>query len=158
MKKYPKVLPYKVENRKKYRGNADNVTSRSSWERRFFRFCDSCDEVLEWNSEEVVVPYVSVDNKIHKYYIDIYLKTNKGRFLIEIKPESQTSLREKPKRASKKYLREAYTYSVNVRKWESAQRFAEKHNTKFVILTEKSVKPTFSNKKIEEKLKGMGIL
>ena len=38
-------------------------------------FLDSDPRIIEWSSEEIVVPYISpVDNRTHRYFVDFYVK------------------------------------------------------------------------------------
>jgi hypothetical protein len=127
---------YKVKNRKKYEGNASDVVYRSSWERYCFVWCDSSKHVLRWSSEEVVVPYLyEVDNKVHRYYLDLKIVTESKTLLIEIKPKAQTSP-PKGSRRTKRYISEALTYVKNRNKWEAADAFAKKKGWEFHIWTE----------------------
>jgi hypothetical protein len=43
---------YNPSNPKKYKGNANNIICRSNWERRFCKWCDLTENILEWGSEE----------------------------------------------------------------------------------------------------------
>ena len=45
-------------NRKKYKGDIDNIIYRSLWERKFMVYCDENDDIVEWGSEELVIPYL----------------------------------------------------------------------------------------------------
>ena len=68
---------YKPENPKKYKGDPTNVVYRSLWERKFMHYCDVNENILEWASEEIHIPYISpIDRKKHKYYPDFYIKYN----------------------------------------------------------------------------------
>ena len=68
---------FKPNNPKKYRGNPTNIIYRSLWERKFMVFCDRSQNILEWGSEEVVIPYRSpIDGRVHRYYVDFYIKVN----------------------------------------------------------------------------------
>ena len=140
---------YKIQNPKKYIGNADMIFFRSSWELRVFRRFDNDPNILRWNSEEVIIPYFfPVDNKWHRYYVDLYceLKQKDGsvhQYIIEIKPHKYLSPPEfkgttKNKRPSKSFLRECFEYKKNQAKWEAAREFAKKQNLEFLILTEKN--------------------
>ena len=86
---------YKVKNYQKYKGDPTNVIYRSSWELKFLKYCDLNDNVLEFGSEEVIVPYMSpLDNRIHRYFPDFYIKVREKngkikKYLIEIKPKKQ---------------------------------------------------------------------
>ena len=66
---------YKPSHSKKYKGDPTNIIYRSLWERKFMQYCDSNSNVLEWGSEEIALPYRSpVDNKVHRYFPDFYVK------------------------------------------------------------------------------------
>lgn len=132
---------YRVKNREKYLGDADNVVYRSQWEKWCFLWCDKNPSVLQWNSEEMVIPYIcDTDRKPHRYYIDLFIVDADGnKFLVEVKPYSQTQLPKKGK-STKKYLSESLTYIKNQSKWKYAHQFAAKNNMKFVIWTEKELK------------------
>tara|TARA_R100001126_G_C4868390_1_gene171604 strand:+ start:148 stop:591 length:444 start_codon:yes stop_codon:yes gene_type:complete len=133
---------YKVKNTSKYDGNPTNVIFRSLWERQFFRWCESNNEVVKWSSESVVVPYIcKTDNKLHRYFTDVKVKFKNGKtYLIEIKPEIQTQPPKQPSRKSKKYLREVMTYVKNTSKWEAAEQYCDKRGWEFKIFTEKTLK------------------
>lgn len=117
---------YKVKNPQKYKGDPTKVIFRSLWERNTFRWLDDNDDIIEWSSEEVVIPYrCKTDNKIHRYYIDIYFKAANGKkYLIEIKPKKETVPPKIPKRKTKRYVTEVMTYVKNQSKWEAAKSFA----------------------------------
>ena len=47
----------------KYKGDPTNIIYRSLWERKLMVWCDKNENVLEWGSEEIIIPYVSpIDN------------------------------------------------------------------------------------------------
>lgn len=135
-------------NSEKYRGSLP-IVYRSQLELFFFffyRWCDKNDNVLQWGSESVVIPYKSPkDGRTHKYFTDavLKLKTKKGpkNFLVEIKPDRQTRPPKTTGRKSKKnLLYEQVTWAVNSCKWEAARKWCEKKGFEFVILTEKHIK------------------
>ncbi len=110
------------------------------------KYCDSRDHILEWGSEEIVVPYRSpLDNKIHRYFVDFYIKVkdsngNIQKYLIEIKPKRQTEIPKVPQRKTKQYMYEVTEYVKNQAKWSAAEEFCLDNNWKFMILTEKELK------------------
>ncbi|BCU93477.1 MAG: hypothetical protein CM15mV2_0910 [uncultured marine virus] len=59
------------------------------------RYCDKNSNILEWGSEETIIPYRSpLDQRIHRYFPDFYIKVrdNDGKakkYIIEIKPKKQ---------------------------------------------------------------------
>ena len=90
---------------KKYRGDSTNIIYRSSYELKFMNWCDINDNILEWGSEELSIPYRSpVDGKIHRYFPDFYMKLNNKKYLIEIKPERFTKEPKIPKRKTKRFI------------------------------------------------------
>jgi len=131
---------YQVKNPKKYKGNPTNVVYRSSWELKFFNWCDRNPDILQWSSEEVVIPYKSpMDNKWHRYFPDVLVQTANGTFLIEIKPFKETREPKKRSRVTKNYLYEVRTWGINSAKWEAAIEFCEDRKWKFKIITEKEL-------------------
>ena len=130
---------------KKYKGDPTNIIYRSLWERKFMVYCDKNNKILEWGSEEIVLPYRSpVDNRVHRYFPDFYIKVqeNTGRiktYLIEVKPLKQTQKPKKPKRQTKNYLREVYEYAKNQAKWKAATEFCEDRLWEFKVMTEKEL-------------------
>jgi len=133
---------YRVKNLQKYVGNPSAVRYRSLWERQVFRWLDDNKNVLSWNSEEVVIPYrCKTDNKLHRYFMDLYVKFNDGKtYLIEIKPKKQTQPPKQPSRKSKKYLNEVMTYVKNQSKWTAAESYAKDRGMIFQIWTEDTIK------------------
>ena len=127
---------------KKYKGDPTNIIYRSLWERKFMRYCDLNENILEWGSEEISVPYRSpVDRRVHRYFPDFYIKikeSNKSikKYLIEIKPKKQTVPPKKPQRQTKGYLREAYEYAKNQSKWAAAREYCADRGWEFKVITE----------------------
>ena len=133
---------YKVKNTVKYKGNPTGVVFRSLWERQVFKWCDDTPSILKWSSEEIIVPYrCKTDNRVHRYYPDLYLEMDNGNeYLIEIKPKKETKEPERPSRKTKKYLNEVMTYIKNQSKWETAQSYCEDRGWKFQVWTEDTIK------------------
>ena len=133
---------YKPINPSKYKGNPTNIIYRSSWELKFMRFCDLRDDIIEWQSEEIIIPYRHpLDGKIHRYYPDFRVKvknkTNKiENWIIEIKPYKFTKEPIPQKRKTRKYINEVKNYAINSYKWDAAKYFCKKRDWKFKILTE----------------------
>ena len=136
---------FRPNNASKYMGDISNIVYRSLWELRFMKWCDNNVGVEEWGSETVVIPYISpIDKKIHRYYVDFYVKIksldNKiQKYLIEIKPEKFTRPPKIPNRKTKKFIDEVFQYGVNQAKWKAAFEFCEDRKMKFMILTEKDL-------------------
>lgn len=136
---------YKPRNPSKYLGDPTNIVYRSSWERQCMVYFDRNDNILNWGSEEVVIPYRSpIDNRVHRYFVDfmIQAKTASGNIettLIEVKPFNQTQPPKIQKRKTKRYLTEVTTYLVNEAKWKAASEFCKDRMWKFQIITEKEL-------------------
>ena len=106
-------------------------------------FCDHTSSIVEWGSEEIIIPYRSpIDGRVHRYYPDFYIKilTKSGKYekyVIEVKPKRQTQKpNEKPKRKTAAWKREVLTYIKNEAKWEAARSYCDVRSMKFMILTE----------------------
>lgn len=118
---------------------------RSSWELKFFRWCDLNPHVVEWNSENVVIPYaIGKNGKLRRYIVDNTLTMKQNgqlrKYLVEIKPYAQTQP-PKPHGNKKKstILYEQYTYAKNVSKWTAAKTWCKKHGYDFLIVTEREL-------------------
>ena len=134
---------YHPKNPEKYIGNRTRIYYRSLWERKFMVYCDTNNSILEWGSEEVIIPYISPwDGKVHRYFPDFYIKVRQKdgglkKFIIEVKPKKQCSPPVKtPKRKTKRWYKEIKTWGVNEAKWKSATKWCADNNMDFQILTE----------------------
>lgn len=134
---------YIPQNPEKYGGNVKNIIYRSSWELKFFNYCDLNPNIIFWQSEEFFIPYRSpIDNKMHRYFPDGFIKLKKSdgtikEYLIEIKPKKQTIMPEKnPKRKTKYWINEVKEWGKNTAKWEAAKEFCLDRNWEFMVLTE----------------------
>lgn len=128
---------FKPINTDKYRGDWTNIIYRSSWELQVFKWCDANSNVLEWSSEELIIPYLyEVDRKYHRYFTDLKIKYKDGRVVIvEIKPKKQTQVPKNPSK-SKRYINEATTYVKNMNKWKAASNYCKDRGWEFQIWTE----------------------
>lgn len=132
-------------NPKKYRGDVSNIWYRSLWERKTMDWLDRNEFVIEWSSEEFIIPYISpLDNKYHRYFPDFVakIKTKDGsvkKFVIEVKPEKQTRPPEKPKKVTRKFISEVATWGVNEAKFRAAMNYCLDRGWEFKILTEKEL-------------------
>ena len=106
-------------------------------------WCDNNNNVLEWGSEEIIIPYKSpLDNRIHRYYPDFYVRarTKNGgiaKSIIEIKPAYQTKPPKLKSQKARTFLSEVKTWNVNSAKWRAARQFCAHKGFSFIILTEK---------------------
>jgi len=105
-------------------------------------YCDTNENILEWFSEEIAVPYRSpIDNKIHRYFPDFYIKVKESngqikKYIIEIKPKKQTIEPIPQKRKTKGYIYEVYEYVKNQAKWKAAEEWCADKGYEFKIFTE----------------------
>ena len=133
---------YKPKHPKKYKGDPTNIIYRSLWERKFMLYCDSSNNILEWCSEEISLPYRSpIDNRVHRYFPDFYIKVREStgiikKYIIEVKPKKQTLEPIPQKRKTKSYIYEVYEYAKNQAKWEAAREFCKDRKWEFKIITE----------------------
>ena len=130
---------------RKYKGDPTNIVYRSLWERKFMVYCDKNQNILEWASEEIAIPYRSpIDNRVHRYFPDFYMKVKETNgkiknYVIEVKPAKQTIPPKKQKRQTKGYIREAYEYARNQAKWKMAKEFCADRQWEFKVVTEKEL-------------------
>ena len=136
---------FKPKNPEKYKGDPTNIIYRSLWEMRFMRYLDQHQDILNWASEEVIIPYISpVDKRVHRYFPDFWVKMRSfdgaiNTMIIEIKPSKETKIPKKPEKLTRRFINEARTYSVNTAKWKAAEQFCKDRNWQFKVLTEKEL-------------------
>jgi hypothetical protein len=133
---------YKPSYPKKYKGDPNNIICRSSWERRFCRWCDLNENIISWGSEEFWIPYMSpVDNRVHRYFPDFIIKVKEQTgdiktYVIEVKPKKQTVPPKQKSSVTKSFLHEAKTYAVNQAKWKAADEWCKDRLLQFKVITE----------------------
>lgn len=133
---------FRPKNPAKYKGDPTNIVYRSSWEVKLMSYLDAHPDVLQWASEELIIPYRSpLDERIHRYFPDFWVKKklpdgNLEVLVIEVKPAKQTVEPVPSKKITKQYLREVATWAVNQAKWKAATTYCEDRNWKFVKMTE----------------------
>lgn len=119
---------------KKLIDRSNPIIYRSSYEKKFMIWLESCKRVVRWGSECVSIPYLFIDGKTHRYYPDYYVEMDDGsKMLIEIKPANQTR---PPVNENSWAARE---WARNSCKWKAAQEFCASKNIQFKILTENTI-------------------
>ena len=147
MKKNPKYRQgiYTLVHPEKYKGNKNQICWRSSWECKMMKFLDHNPNVVEWSSEETIIPYANpLTGRISRYFVDFYakMKDKSGelkKYLIEVKPHAQTMPPVQKNRKTKSLIYQQAEYVKNQAKWKSAAEYCAKRNMNFVILTEKQL-------------------
>ena len=130
--------PYTVKNAAKYVGKG-TPKYRSGWELTFMMFLDSNDNVLQWASESIRIPYRNPLTGKQSVYIPDFLVTYRGRNnttiaeLIEIKPKKQSLVE------SKMSANERAIVAVNYAKWDSATKWAKKNGLTFRVINEDQI-------------------
>ena len=137
---------FKPSNPKKYKGDRYNIIYRSLWERKFMKYCDNTENILEWSSEEFFIPYRDPTvKKVRRYFPDFFIKYkdkdgNIRRSVIEVKPRRETIEPKVTKGKSKKtILTEQINYVRNQAKWKAAKEFCDDRKLEFKIMTEKEL-------------------
>lgn len=133
------------KNPNKYRGDVTNIVFRSSWELKVMNEFDRNPAIIEYASEEIVIPYISPkDGRVHRYYPDFWVRMKDIRghvktFLMEVKPAAQCAPPKKPKRITARFINEAVTYEVNQAKWAAARRLCKEAGWEFRVTTEHDI-------------------
>ena len=141
---------YTIKNKSKYAGDSNKVVYRSLWERRLMVYCDKQKSVVEWGSEEIVIPYYSpLDGKMHRYYPDFYMTVRQKdgsikKFIVEVKPKKDMKQPPaNPKKRTKAWLKSVRTYAMNKTKFKYAEDFCKDKNLEFLILNEDHLAPKY---------------
>ena len=135
---------FRPRNPNKYKGDANGIVYRSSWELRVMKYLDDNPAVIWWASEELPIRYISpIDNKVHRYFPDFIVRTKRKdgqetTMVLEVKPYRQTQMPVQ-KRRTQKFINEMATYAVNQEKWKAADLFCKEHGWQFKLITEKEL-------------------
>lgn len=136
---------FKPKNPQKYKGNPTQIVYRSSWECRVMSFLDNNPSIIQWSSEEIIIPYLSpIDRKVHRYFPDFYIKVKdkNGRIkemIWEIKPKKQSVQPKKQSRITQRYINEVVTWGINEAKWKAAEEYCLDRGWQFKVLTEEDI-------------------
>jgi hypothetical protein len=129
---------YQVKNTQKYVG-VGQPKYRSGWEMTFMMFLDSNDNVLQWASESVRIPYRNPITGKQSMYVPDFLITYKNRTntmsaeLVEIKPKKQSLIE------SRMSDRDRAVVAVNYAKWDAATKWAKRNGLIFRVITEDDI-------------------
>lgn len=132
---------YNPINTNKYKGDSFPIF-RSAWEARMMRFLDLNENVIEWVSEQPLVPYLNPNtNTVWNYHPDFVIKIKSSNGIkiqmIEIKPKKQTMppVMTESKRKNT-FIKEMMAWNMNVAKWKNAKEYCKQKGWEFIILTE----------------------
>lgn len=129
---------YQVKNPAKYVGKRP-PKYRSSWEHTFMTFCDNNNNILQWASESITIPYLHPLTGKMTNYIPDFLITYQGSNgktvaeLIEIKPRKQSVIE------GKMSQRDRAVVAVNYAKWDSATKWARRNGLTFRVINEQDI-------------------
>jgi hypothetical protein len=126
------------KNPNKYIGSKNSIKCRSLWERRVCKFFDESEKIKKWSFEEIEIPYVHpIDKQVHRYIPDFLIQVEQNNInksiIVEVKPLKQVNLKESASTKDK------LIFEINKAKWNAAEKFCEKHQMQFQILTEKDI-------------------
>jgi hypothetical protein len=137
---------YEVKNANKYVGKG-KPRFRSGWEFSFMMFCDNNDNVIQWASEPVSIPYRHPLTGKMTTYVPDFIVTYRGpndtvrAELVEIKPKRQSVVESKMK------SNERAVIAVNYAKWDQATKWARQNGLTFRVITEDQIFHQGSKKK-----------
>lgn len=129
---------YRLTNPGKYAGNRP-PRYRSGWEMAFMRFCDSNDNIIQWASEAISIPYrhpLTGRQTIYvpDFFVQYRTKDNRTRAeVIEIKPKKQSIIE------AKATARDRAVIAVNYSKWDAATKWCRRQGLTFRVITEDDI-------------------
>jgi hypothetical protein len=130
--------PYTVTNPAKYVGRG-TPRYRSGWEHAFMRFCDTNENIVQWASESINIPYQHPLTGKQTIYVPDFLvvyrtKNNTVKAeVIEIKPSGQSAITENQN------SKERAIVAINYAKWAAAQKWCQRQGLTFRVITEKDM-------------------
>ena len=113
---------------------------------------DTNPNVLEWQSEELFIPYIDpVTNRKRRYFPDfvatfIMPDNTIQTMMIEVKPKKQTMEPKVKTKKTKQYIYEVTTWATNQAKWKYANAYCQDKGWYFKILTEDDIFGKKANK------------
>lgn len=149
--KYKNALSgrFRPKNPQKYKGDVRNIIYRSGLELRVMKMFDRNPNVLEWSSEETIIPYISpVDGRPHRYFPDFHAKMRQKdgtvkTVIIEVKTSKETKEPERKSKITQRYLNEVVTWGQNRAKWDAAYEWCADRGYDFQIITEEDLGITY---------------
>jgi len=124
------------KNPQKYVGNHAPIY-RSGWELTFMMFLDSNQNIMQWASEPIRIPYRHPFTGKITNYIPDFLVVYENKFkkqvaeLVEIKPKKQSLIESKTASA-----RDRAVVAINHAKWAAAKAYCNQAGLVFRVITE----------------------
>ena len=129
---------FAVKNAAKYVGTRA-PRFRSGWEFTFMMFLDSNDNIVNWASEPVRIPYRNpLTGKMTNYVPDFIVtyrgpdNTLRGE-LIEIKPKKQSLIESKQSQYDRAMV------AINYAKWDAATKWCKAQGLTFRVINEDQI-------------------
>jgi len=110
---------------------------RSSWELTFMTFCDNNENILQWASESIKIPYKHPITGKPTIYVPDFFVVYKNKFgktiaeIVEIKPKKQSLIESKVASAKNRMV-----VAINHAKWAAASAFCKAQGIAFRVVTE----------------------
>lgn len=129
---------YTCKNPEKYVGR-NQPRYRSGWEMTFMMFLDSNDNIVNWASESISIPYRhpltgKMSNYVPDFFVTYRSRDNQTRAeLIEIKPKKQSLIE------SRMTDRDRAVVAVNYAKWDAATKWARRQGLTFRVINEDQI-------------------
>jgi hypothetical protein len=129
---------FQITNPHKYVGNG-TPRYRSGWEFSFMKFLDTNENVLQWASESIRIPYRNPITGKQSIYVPDFLVQYRTRHnttfteVIEIKPKKQSIVE------SKMNSRDRAVVAINYAKWDMATKWCNRNGLKFRVINEDQI-------------------
>lgn len=129
---------YTIKNTQKYVGKG-SPRYRSGWELSFMIFLDNNENILQWASESLSIPYRNPITGKQSIYVPDFLITYRNKSnqmiaeVIEIKPKKQSLIE------SKASARDRAIVAVNYAKWDQAVKWCKRNGLTFRVITEDDI-------------------
>jgi len=129
---------YTCKNLDKYVGR-NKPRYRSGWEMTFMMFLDSNDNIVQWASESITIPYRNPITGKQSMYVPDFFVTYRSRDnttraeIIEIKPKKQSLIE------SRMSDRDRAVVAVNYAKWDAATKWCRRNGLTFRVINEDQI-------------------
>ena len=130
---------YVPKNPHKYVGN-HKPKYRSGWELTFMMFLDNNQNILQWASEPIRIPYRHPLTGKNTNYVPDFLVVYENKYkkkmaeVVEIKPKKQSLIESRVASA-----RDKAVVAVNHAKWQAAQAWCKQAGLTFRVINEDSL-------------------